>query len=51
MQGDLAVTGGADADNLLNTNPLALLLDILLVQQVQKRRCDSVVCHAGSISI
>ena len=34
MQGDLAVTGNADADKLLNTNPLALLLGMLLDQQV-----------------
>src|SRR3954469_19468352 len=34
MQGDLAVTGDAEADLLLNTNPLALLLGMLLDQQV-----------------
>src|SRR3954468_7270526 len=34
MQGDLSVTGNADADALLNTNPLALLLSMLLDQQV-----------------
>ena len=34
MQGDLAVTGNPDADKLLNTNPLALLLGMLLDQQV-----------------
>jgi uncharacterized HhH-GPD family protein len=34
MQGDLAVTGNADADKLLNTDPLALLLGMLLDQQV-----------------
>src|SRR5438045_2046415 len=34
MQGDLSVTGNADADALLNTNPLALLLGMLLDQQV-----------------
>ena len=34
MQGDLAVTGNADADALLNSNPLALLLGMLLDQQV-----------------
>jgi hypothetical protein len=32
MQGDLAVTGNADADKLLNTDPLALLLGMLLDQ-------------------
>ena len=34
MHGDLAVTGNPDADKLLNTNPLALLLGMLLDQQV-----------------
>ena len=34
MQGDLAVTGNADADALLNSDPLALLLGMLLDQQV-----------------
>lgn len=34
MQGDLSVTGNADADALLNSNPLALLLGMLLDQQV-----------------
>src|SRR5437763_16435527 len=34
MQGDLSVTSNADADALLNTNPLALLLGMLLDQQV-----------------
>ena len=34
MQGDLSVTGNAEADALLNTNPLALLLGMLLDQQV-----------------
>ncbi len=34
MQGDLSVTGNADADELLNTDPLALLLGMLLDQQV-----------------
>ena len=38
MQGDLAVTGNPDADALLNTNPLALLLGMLLDQHMQKRR-------------
>jgi hypothetical protein len=38
MQGDLAVTGNAEADALLNTNPLALLLGMLLAQHMQKRR-------------
>ena len=43
MQGDLAVTGNADADKadadkLLNTDPLALLLGMLLDQHMQKRR-------------
>lgn len=35
MQGTLAVTGNPDADELLNTDPLALLLGMLLDQQVQ----------------
>ena len=35
MQGDLYVTGDADADALLNTDPFALLLGMLLDQQVQ----------------
>ncbi len=34
MQGDLAVTGDPDADRLVNTDPLALLLAMLLDQQV-----------------
>ena len=38
MQGDLAVTGNADADKLLNSDPLALLLGMLLDQHMQKRR-------------
>lgn len=33
MQGDLAITGNPDADHLLNTDPLALLLGMLLDQQ------------------
>jgi uncharacterized HhH-GPD family protein len=34
MKGTLAVTGDADADQLLNTEPLAVLLGMLLDQQV-----------------
>lgn len=34
MKGTLAVTGDPDADNLLNTDPLALLVGMLLDQQV-----------------
>ncbi|MFP5256319.1 MAG: HhH-GPD-type base excision DNA repair protein [Acidimicrobiia bacterium] len=34
MQGDLAVTGEPEADHLLNTDPLALLVGMLLDQQV-----------------
>lgn len=34
MNGTLAVTGDADADRLLNTDPLALLIGMLLDQQV-----------------
>jgi uncharacterized HhH-GPD family protein len=34
MQGDLAVTGNLEADRLLNTDPLALLIGMLLDQQV-----------------
>ena len=35
MKGTLAVTGNADANALLNRDPLALLLGTLLDQQVQ----------------
>jgi hypothetical protein len=35
MQGDLAVTGIPEADHLNNTNPLALVLAMLLDQQVR----------------
>ena len=34
MEGTLAVTGDPEADRLLNTDPLALLLGMLLDQQV-----------------
>src|SRR3954452_23732880 len=34
MRGTLAVTGDKDADRLLNTDPLALLIGMLLDQQV-----------------
>jgi uncharacterized HhH-GPD family protein len=34
MQGDLAVTGNPEADKLLNADPLAILLGMLLDQQV-----------------
>ncbi len=34
MQGDLYITGDPDADRLLNTDPLAVLLGMLLDQQV-----------------
>ena len=34
MHGTMAVTGDADADGLLNTDPLALLIGMLLDQQV-----------------
>jgi uncharacterized HhH-GPD family protein len=34
MQGDLSVTGNPEADALLNSDPLALLLGMLLDQQV-----------------
>ncbi len=34
MQGDLAVTSDPEADQLLNTDPLALLIGMLLDQQV-----------------
>jgi uncharacterized HhH-GPD family protein len=34
MQGTLAVTGDPDADRLINTDPLALLIGMLLDQQV-----------------
>jgi len=34
MQGTLAITGDADADELVNTDPLAVLLGRLLDQQV-----------------
>ena len=35
MQATLRVTGNAEADELLNTDPLALLLGMLLDQKVQ----------------
>ena len=35
MQGDLAVTGNAEANELLNTDPLALLLGMLLDQHMR----------------
>ncbi len=34
MEGTLYITGDADADRLLNTDPLALLIGMLLDQQV-----------------
>jgi len=34
MKGTLAITGDSDADELLNTDPLALLIGMLLDQQV-----------------
>ena len=34
MQGDLYITGDPDADALLNTDPLAVLIGMLLDQQV-----------------
>ena len=34
FSGDLAITGNDDADHLLNNNPLALLLGMLLDQQI-----------------
>jgi hypothetical protein len=35
MHGTLAVTGNLEADRLLNTNPLALLLGMLLDQHMR----------------
>lgn len=35
MQGDLHITGNEEADELLNTDPLALLLGMLRDQQVR----------------
>jgi hypothetical protein len=35
MQGDLAVTGDAEADGLLNSDPLALLIGMLLDQHMR----------------
>jgi hypothetical protein len=35
MKGTFFITGDAAADELLNTNPLALLLGMLLDQQLQ----------------
>jgi hypothetical protein len=35
MKGTLAVTGNAEADALLNTDPLALVLGMLLDQHMQ----------------
>jgi len=34
MQGDLAVTGDPDADRLLNTDPLAVVIGMLLDQHI-----------------
>lgn len=34
MQGSLRITGNDEADELLNTDPLALLVGMLLDQQV-----------------
>ena len=34
MKGDLYITGDPDGDGLLNTDPLALLIGMLLDQQV-----------------
>ncbi len=41
MDGSVPVTGNADADELNATNPLALLISMLLDQHVQKRRLGS----------
>ena len=38
FSGDLAVTGNNEADQLLNKNPLALLLGMLLDQQIPMER-------------
>ncbi len=38
MQGDLSITGKPEADELLNTVPLALLIGMLLDQQVPMER-------------
>ena len=35
MQGDLYITGDPDADGLLNTDPLALLIGMLLDQHMR----------------
>jgi hypothetical protein len=35
MKGTLAVTGDPEADHLLNTDPLALLLGMLLDQKIR----------------
>jgi hypothetical protein len=35
MKGTLFITGDADADQLLNTDPFALFLGMLLDQQVR----------------
>jgi len=35
MQGDLAVTGDPEADRFVNTDPLALLLAMLLDQHMR----------------
>ena len=35
MKGTLAVTGNAEADELVNTNPLALLLAMMLDQHMR----------------
>ena len=38
MTAKIPITGNPDADKLLEENPLALLLGMLLDQQVPKRR-------------
>ena len=35
MEGTLAVTGNPDADELVNTDPLAVVIGMLLDQQVR----------------
>jgi len=43
MKGAVPVTGNPEADELSATSPLALLLSMVLDQNMQKRRPDSVV--------
>ena len=47
MKGTLAVSGIPEADDILNTDPLALLLGMLLDQQVRVARISSRTRRGG----